>query len=722
MMALTTKKARGAMRVALLYSLGCLVIASLTLAPLARAQSTASAPTSGPEEGTQLAEITVTAQKRAERAQDVPISDSTVSANEALSRGITDVTSLQMAVPGLVIDHTANEGNIFIRGVGTNLFGPSSEQTVAMYVDNVYMPSPEANLFSFNNIDRVEVLKGPQGTLFGRNTTGGVVQVITKDPSTTFGGDMSIGYANYDTVSSQAYLTGGVLPDLAADIAVMYENQGIGWGHNFTTDRENGIEAKDSYALRSKWKFTPSESTTIRLILDYSRQYTNYDYQIIPGVHSAVDPAITYPGPYNALGDLNDFELEREKGASIQLEQDAQIFRIVNILSYRHTEVGYFLDQDDTPVVAADLDLPSIAHDWTEELQIHSLDSSRIKWLLGGFFYDAYAAYTPVNIDDGAVVISDYQKTRSPAGFGQATIPLIADTNFTAGARYTSEHQSFSGTTFVGPTDLGTYPSSQTFSKTTWRLAFDHHFTSDVMAYLSANRGFKSGGYNMITVAGTDSFLPETLDAYELGIKSEMLDHRVRVNAAAFWYNYSNIQIEVPVTGGTTTVNGPKARIKGLEGQIDAKPIEPLTLSAGVTLLDGKYTNYPAALAIGSEGQSSVVDATGHYIVGAPKATGNISAAYLIRLPTGKLEPNLSIRYDDGYFFYADNRLSQPSYTVVNATLTWYSLDDRWSLQAWGKNLNNALYYEGRSEQGGLGDAQRQAPPRTYGVSFRVKF
>jgi iron complex outermembrane receptor protein len=717
-----TTKSRRAVRATAIYSPCFLALTILAQAPLALAQDTTSAPPAGPADGAQLAEITVTAQKRVERAQDVPISDSTVSASEALSRGITDTTSLQMAVPGLVIDHTANEGNIFIRGVGTNLFGPSSEQTVAVYVDGVYMPSPEANLFSFNNIDRVEVLKGPQGTLFGRNTTGGVVQIITKDPSTTFGGDMSVGYANYDTVTSQGYVTGGVLPDLAADLAVMYENQGIGWGHNFTTDRENGIEAKNNYAVRSKWKFTPSDATTIRLILDYSRQYSNYAYQVVPGVHSAVDPSITYPGPYNALGDLNDFELEREKGASLQLDQDAQFFRIVNILSYRHTEVGYFLDQDDTPVVAADLNLPSIAHDWTEELQIHSLDSSRIKWLLGGFFYDAYAAYTPVNIDDGAVVISDYQKTRSPAGFGQATIPLIADTNFTAGVRYTSEHQSFSGTTYLGGTDLGAFPSSQTFSKTTWRFAFDHHFTSDVMAYLSADRGFKSGGYNMITVAGTDSFLPETLDAYELGIKSEMLDHRVRVNAAAFWYNYTNIQIEVPITGGTTTVNGPKARIKGLEGQIDAKPIEALTLSAGVTVLDGKYTQYPNALSIGSEGQSSVVDATGHYIVGAPKATGNLSAAYLIRLPTGKLEPNVSARYDDGYFFYADNRLSQPSYTVVNATLTWYSLDDRWNVQAWGKNLNNALYYEGRSEQGGLGDAQRQAPPRTYGVTFRMKF
>lgn len=677
---------------------------------------------SAQEEVAQLTEITVTAQKRKERLLDVPIADSVVTAAQAASRGITGTESLQMAVPGLVVDHTANEGNIFIRGVGTNLFGPSSEQTVAVYVDNVYMPSPEANLFSFNNIDRVEVLKGPQGTLFGRNTTGGVVSIVTRDPATNFGGDVSVGYANYDTVSAQGYLTGGLIPDLAADIAVMYENQGTGWGRNFTTGLENGIEAKDNYSVRSKWKYTPGDSTTIRLILDDSRQYSKFDYQLLPGIVSPIDHKSTYPGPYNALGGLNDFELEREKGISLQLDQETSVVRVVNIVSWRHTEVGYVLDQDDTPVVAADLSLPSVAHDWTEELQLQNLNSSRIKWLVGAFYFDAYAAYTPVNIDDGLVVISDYQKTRSMAGFGQATFPLLADTNLTLGARYTGEHQSFSGTTFFGGADLGTFPSSQTFSKSTWRIALDHHFSTDFMAYISANRGFKSGGYNMITVAGTNSFLPEVLDAYEVGLKSDFANHRVRVNAAAFWYNYTNIQIEVPIQGGTTTVNGPKARIKGVEGEIEAKPSEPWTLSAGVTLLDGKYTEYPEALAIGPLGQSGQVDATGHRTVASPKLTGNASATYQFPFLTGRLAPSINARYDDGYFFYADNRLAQPSYWLLNASLTWYSRDDRWSVETWGKNLNSAVYYEGRSEQGGLGDAQRQAPPRTYGITLHVTF
>jgi iron complex outermembrane receptor protein len=674
------------------------------------------------QEANQLEQIVVTAQKRAERLQDVPISDSAISAADAINRGITDTTSLQMAVPGLVINHTANEGNIFIRGVGTNLFGPSSEQTVAMYVDGVYIASPEANLFSFNNIERIEVLKGPQGTLFGRNTTGGVVQVVTRDPSQTFGGDVSVGYANYKTVSTSAYVTGGLAQSLAADLALTYANQGQGWGRNFTTGLENGIMAKDNWALRSKWKFSPSDSTSIKLILDDSRQYSKYDYQLVPGIVSPVDHVSAYPGPFNALGNLNDYELIKTKGLSLQVDQDAGVVRIVNILAYRHSEVGYLLDQDDSPVVAADLALPSLAHNWSEELQIHNASSSKIQWLLGGFYYNAYAAYTPINIDNGVVVISDYQKTRSPAGFGQATFPIFAATNLTVGARYTAEDQEYRGTTDIGGVRVGTFPASQTFSKTTWRVAFDHHFSEDIMSYVSANRGFKSGGYNMITVIGTDAFLPEVLDAYEVGLKSEWLDHRVRLNSAAFLYNYKNIQIEVPVAGGTSTVNGPQARIKGLESELQAKATDQLTLTAAFTWLDGHYTNYPKALAIGPLGGSSTIDATGNRTVASPKFTGNVGANYLFTMAQGKLQPAINARYDNGYFFYADNRLSQPSYWLLNASLTWYSPQDTWSVQGWGKNLNNALYYQGRSEQGGLGDAQRQGEPRTYGITLRVKF
>ncbi len=668
-----------------------------------------------------LEEVMVTAQKRSERLQDVPISDSAISAADAFVRGVKDITSLQTAVPGLVINHTANEGNIFIRGVGTNLFGPASEQTVAVYVDGVYLPSPESNMFEFNNIERIEVLKGPQGTLFGRNTTGGVVQVITREPTHELAADVSVGYGNFDTITAQAYVGGGVTDSLSADIAVMYSDQGEGWGHNFTTDLENGIKADDNFAVRSKLHWDIGENTVVKLLLDYSESYVKYDYQLLPGIVSPINPTQEWPGEYNALGGLNDFESVRQEGASLQVEHQAGSIRIVNILAYRDTDVGYLLDQDDTPVVAADLGLPSRAHNWSEELQVYGPDDARVKWMVGAFYFDAIAGYNPLDINDGVIIIDDDQETTSVAGFGQLTTQIFEDTNLTLGARYTSEDQDYTNdTTFLG-TALPRVTDSQSFSETTWRVAVDHRFSEDVMGYISADRGFKSGGYNLIVVGGTDSFLPETLDAYQIGLKSEWLDNRLRVNAAAFWYDYKDIQIEVPVTGGTTTDNGPAARIKGLEVEVTARPVESLNLTAGLTYLDSEYTDFENAVAIGPEGQPGTVDATGNQLVSAPELSGNFSVSWNIDLASGSLVPALNLNFNDGYFFYADNRLTQPSYWLANASLTWFSEDDRFSVQAWGRNLNDETYYEGRSEQGGLGDAQRQAAPRTYGVTFRYK-
>jgi len=287
-----------------------------------------------------IEDIVVTAQKRSERLQDVPIAIGAISASAAAAKGINDTASIQAMVPGLVINRTANEGNIFIRGVGTNLFGPSSEQTVAVYVDNVYYASPEANLFSFNNIERIEVLKGPQGTLFGRNTTGGVVHILTREPADHLTMEASFGYANYDTVSASAYVSAPLTDTLGVDLAVNYSDQGDGWGRNLTTGRDNAIMADGNYALRSKIRFAPADGTTIHLGFDYSHSVARFAYQLREGI-IGVDGVSTYPGEYNAVGGLNDFERLNTGGASLQIEQALGELKLVSISAYRESDVGY---------------------------------------------------------------------------------------------------------------------------------------------------------------------------------------------------------------------------------------------------------------------------------------------------------------------------------------------------------------------------------------------
>jgi iron complex outermembrane receptor protein len=673
-------------------------------------------------------DIIVTAQKRNERLQDVPISVGVISAAQASAKGINDISSIQATIPGLVINKTANEGNIFVRGVGTNLFGPSSEQTVAVYVDNVYYASPEANLFTFNNIERIEVLKGPQGTLFGRNTTGGVVHIITREPPAKLKAEASIGYANYDTVNAAAYLGGPLSETVSADIAANYGNQGEGWGRNRNSGQDNGIMADGNYAVRSKLRFNPTDTTTIDLAIDYSHSLSYFSYQLARGVRG-VDGTSTYPGKFNSTSGMRDTERLNTGGGSVQIEQGLSDLKLVSITSYRRSNVRYLLDQDDTPAIVADLSLPSKAHNWSQEVQLHGASSAPIKWVIGGFFYDAIAAYTPANVNYGALVLADKQKTQSLAGFGQATGEIFPDTNLTGGLRYTYERQKLIVDSFaVGGTAIPLPDDHQTFRKLTWRAALDHRFAPDVLGYLSYNRGFKSGGFNLLQPSDAP-FKPEVLDAYEAGFKTDWFDRRLRFNVAAFLYEYRNIQVTIPQLGSIVTRNAARARIKGLEATLQGRPTRNLNLDASVALLDGRYTSYPNAPAVGANGESAdtsgntlTIDAMGNRTISTPKLTANIGGDYKLETDAGNITVAVNAAYNDGFFFYADNRLAQPDFWLVNASLNWELPGDRLTAQLWAKNLSDATYFAGRSEQAGLGDAQRQAAPRTYGLTLTARY
>jgi iron complex outermembrane recepter protein len=264
---------------AVLSSLGSLTVDSV----LANDVETGSAPESGE---VALQSVTVTAQRRAENSQSVPIDISTVSAEDAQLRGAVSLQTLSTTVPNLTT--TGSQGtSIFIRGVGNTSASASDEPSAATYIDGVYMPSTFGLIgYKFNNIERVEVLKGPQGTLFGRNATAGVIQIITPDPKHDFQGNADVGYANFNTIDADAYLTGGLTDTLAADLALLYENQMDGWGHDLTTG--NSTYRHKNHAARSKWLYTPTESTKVNFTFDYSNFWYDSGTQLAPGPSRSV--------------------------------------------------------------------------------------------------------------------------------------------------------------------------------------------------------------------------------------------------------------------------------------------------------------------------------------------------------------------------------------------------------------------------------------------------
>ncbi len=686
-----------------------------------------------------LPDIIVTAQRTSQSLQRVPIAVTAVTAADLASRQVTNSLSLDTAVPNLTLTENGVSATPFLRGVGSNQSNPNDEASVATYIDGVYIPSVTGNIFKFNNVERIEVLKGPQGTLFGRNATGGVIQIITRDPVQQPLIDASIGYGTFNTLEGQAYVSGGLADNLAADLAFSIDRNGDGYGRDI--NRNADIFLHNQLGLRSKILWTPGSTTEIRLTGDYSRLHsTGADYQLAQGVIGA-DGVTSYPGKRRTDTDFANKADNEVYGFSLRIDQDLSFARLVSISGYRHVVGDFHLDQDATPTPVVQATINQFAESFSQEIQLLSKKDSKIDWLIGGYFFDAKYAYDPLQIAGLAaaplpnIQLFGTQRTKSYSGYGQATVPIFTDTKLTAGLRYTYETQDTDGHTESGgvtfphaPNPLcgsatTNCPQSQSINKLTWRAALDHNFSSDVLGYLSYNRGIKSGGFNMIN-AGTPGYRPEVLDAYEAGLKMQLFDHKVRFNVAAFIYNYKDIQV-FNITGGgaVLTTNAAAARVHGIDADLTIKATRYFTISVGFGWLDGKYTDFPNATFTPSSpllgGQTSV-DATGNHMIYAPKTSGNLSLDYRIPSSFGEFGLNATGSYRDKVFVSAANRLFIPAYVVVNGALSWTSPDKRYGVQVWARNLLDKDYYLNRTEQA-LGDIQFLAPPRTVGVTISFK-
>jgi iron complex outermembrane recepter protein len=687
----------------------------------------------------QLNEIVVTSQRRSENLQTIPLSVTAATASELLNEGVTDTASLSLAVPGLSYTLGGNSAEPFIRGVGTTIVSVGNEASVATYVDDVYISSINAQLFELANIDRIEVMKGPQGTLFGRNATGGVIQVITKSPSFTPSADIYVGYSNYDTTSGSFYGTTGLGENVAIEFAVYGKNQADGWGMDLVTGQPTFM--RHDFGARSKLLWIPADGTRILIAADYNRT-RNEDglgfHMIPPGV--GIDGVTRYNGFYNTYDDPNDHTDVRQSGLSLKVEQSLAAARLVNITSWHNVNGFVLLDQDATPlqVVRA----PYLQHDQavTEEMHLLSKDGASLSWIVGLYYFNDFAGYNPLGLMGeiaaplDEIQIWSAQKSRSYAAFGQVTPEIATDTHLTLGARYTKDERAVTGSTrgllATGISMLAAASQSTSWSKPTWRAALDHQLTPNIMGYLSYDRGFKSGVYNLLTYSAPP-VAPETLDAYQLGIKTEFADHRMRMNAAAFYYDYKNIQVQEYFTGAINLVNAAAATIEGVDVDFAFLPIDAVTVRGGFEMMSGHYTNFknapfysptlgPSGVRVGGNTQS-VGDATGFDTVRTPKDTATVSVAYRVPAPRGSLSFVVSDYYNSGFSWDPDDRLRQSSFEVVNASVEWNAPKNGWSVRLWGINLTGTQYCAYATGQTLLNSCA-PAAPRTYGITLGAHY
>lgn len=702
--------------------------------------------------------IIVTAQRRSESIQDVPVSVAAFS-NETLETArVENVFDLQQLDPSLSLSAQSGAVIPFIRGIG-NIASqtPGNESSVPVYIDDAYYSRLFVPYLAFaDNIERVEVLKGPQGTLFGRNATGGLIHVVTKDPGQDTEFKVKVGYGSQETLRGQMYFATPLSDTLAIDFSASGQKMGDGFGNNLFNGKRTYF--RDYFTLRSKLVWEPSEDTKVRL----SGMYV-YDNSSIGAVGGGGVPGFTrgLPADFDqafdqpeGFWDINvNYDTERRhRGYALtgRIDQSLGFADMSSITFYRHSKEPWTSEGDHTNVRFLEYDLNVKDRQFTQELQLKSKEDSTISWILGLYYMDAFAAYDPTDIKGLSIeaggldvyTLIGKQWIESWAGFGQVTVPLGSDrTHVTGGLRYTEDKVRGRGITKVTPTGgeqivaAPDYVDKANFDKVTYKISLDHDFSDDIMGYASYSRGYKSGVFNLLPLAAP-AVPPEVVDAYEIGFKTTLADGKINLNAAAFWNDIKGLQTNIVIFDEASQVatvalaSAGKARTRGFELSIDARPADGLSLYAGTQYVDATFRDFPNAPSITQLTEapfgvtSAVVDASGFRLPQVPKWRFNAGFNYEIPSEVGDWNLAANLSYRGGFPWESDGVVRASDLALVNANLTWEpEFAPGASIGIWAKNLTNEKYYGNvLTQTGPAGVLASPEEGRTWGVEIGYRY
>ncbi|WP_337185253.1 TonB-dependent receptor [Phenylobacterium sp.] len=704
-----------------------------------------------------IEEVVVTAQRREESLQKVPVAVTALSSEKIADSNILSSQELDVLTPGLVTTTVNGNAQTYIRGVGSQSTVLGTESSVATYVDGVYIASTSGAVFSLNNIARVEVLRGPQGTLFGRNATGGVIQVVTRKPQQEPTLNASVTYMNYETAIASVYGSMGLTDTISASLAVYGQDQGKGYGRNIFLDQK--INYTNEFATRGQLLFEPGERITVLISADYDRQRNDMgtNRQTLAGTRTILGGQ-RVGGPYDANYDFPVFARSHQWGVSQDASLDLGFGVLRSVTAFRRYYWNNHYDQDVTPARIIDVVRDEKTRTFQQEFLL-SGGTDRFDWTAGLFYFNMKASIQPISTEAAPVSATNVGRFSqsdldSYAAYAQGSYAVTDALKLTAGVRYTKDKTTLNGALVAlpgHPLAAGTILASVrdldlSASKVTWRFSADYQVTPDVLLYGSISRGFKSGQFNLtsITQIPTD---PETLDAYEVGFKSDLLDRRLRINGTAFRYDYKDIQLVqvAPPPINIQTLNAAGARINGAEFEVLAVPpigAGRLELGATLTLLDAKYTDFPGSpyfvpnpyaapppgvtcanpISTAPGGNTScVTDATGKRMIRAPKWTLGLNADYIVPVGPGDLQLTANYYINDGFYWEPSNRTRQKQYEVLNLQAAYSPADSPWRFRIFARNLTDELYYSSVSEQA-VGDLATAQAPRTYGIGIDFRW
>ena len=695
-------------------------LAAGALASAAGAQtvpaSAAGAPATGPAAQGEP-EIVVTAQRHEERLKDVPISVTAVTGAALERAGISSTEDLTAVTPGLNFAATGNYAQPNIRGIGTSISQPGGDANIAIYVDGIYQASQGANVFDLSNVSSVEVLKGPQGTLFGRNSTGGAIKIQTLDPSFAAAGNLNAHYGRYNEVDVSGYATGPLAPTLAANLAVEYRHS-EGFLTNVTTG--NKVAGHDNLSIRSKllWKPDPALRVLVAGWYFDSNDDASYSGRFVPGTALAqkfgVTPA-TDPGQVSM--NIDPVNTVKTYGASGTVTYDLDAFTINSITAYNHAANNIFIDFDYSAIDIGNGKFPNLDKTFTQEINLTSRSHGPLSWIAGAFYYHDNS-FDDFAINLGGAPLAPYHATvvtEAISGFGELTFAVTDRLKLIGGLRYSHEKKSAFGSY--------NYQAEKSWGNLSERASAIYAITPQSNVYATFSTGFKSGIFNATAFNPTPT-RPEKVTAYEVGYKQSA--HGLYFSASAYYYDYKDIQVQTLLGDGTGVItNAASAHLYGGEAELRLPVTPEFSIGSGIAYTHADYGNFLTAtlteLATGGGATQHTGDASGKRIPRTPEVTGNVSARYIAQTSYGRLEASAIASYHGSMYWDVANAFKEKAYVLLNSQIDFTLPGNHLTIGIWGKNLLDELY-RSDGETTPFGFYGPRGRPRTFGVSAGFKF
>ena len=706
-------------------------------------------------------EIVVTANRRAENIQKVPLSVAVLQSDTLMSSGVTNATQLQIATTNVQIGNLNNNPLIYIRGMGSSNLGPGTETPVGVYQDGVYLPWGKAVEGSFIDVERVEVLKGPQGTLYGRNTTAGAINFITKDPSTArvVEGQASLG--TWNTRQLQAYVATGP-GNIAASIAANYIHHG-----HYMKNLADGpdFENRNDWGVRGKVKFELSEDWVAMAAVGYSKRKDRAGsaFLSLTDRPTAADPAqggnfTTMKNPRRTYTDFDSFGNRNAVfGATLDLRGDLGFADFVSISGFGRVTTNQSPDNDASDRPLSGFSSRAYLNNWSQELQLASKSDSEVKWIAGLYAFRSKGGFSSVEVflpgntgapmcckavrvDSGSsadIIVASLAKAMAYAAYGQITYPILDGLSLTGGLRYSRERRTLLQSDVIAP-GFGVVASDPregvTFDSLDPKAGIEYSWGAQ-MLYGSFTRGFRSGGYNIGSPGAIGPVKPEKVSAFEIGGKHTLIPG-LNFNWSAFRYKYKDLQVSIVQNDGAgslfTTQNAASATSKGIEAEFSINAFPRLSVHLGGAYLDAKYTKYqdasaylPTILPNGQPGYGftqQIVDVSGRPLTRAPKWTATMQATYALPLgDTRHLDFSGNLYYTSKYYLDTPSNILQDKYAILNLRATLYLMDDRVSLGVFANNVTNKAFLMSHSTTN-YAISVTPSDPRIIGGTVGFKF